>query len=64
MVIPALALQAALLCKCVFEGKIDMLKSLLRAGANSNSIDYDKQTALHIAAADGNLPAVSAEGDV
>jgi ankyrin repeat protein len=31
---------------------------LLRAGANVDSFDYDKRTALHVAAADGNLAAV------
>ena len=51
--------QAATLCKAVAEGRIDQLRLLLRAGANVNAADYDGQTALHVAAADGNLPAVS-----
>jgi hypothetical protein len=30
-------------------------RRLLRAGADANAYDYDKRTALHVAAADGNL---------
>ena len=48
-----------MLCKVVFEGSMEQLRLLLKAGADPNAIDYDKQTALHIAAADGNVPAVS-----
>jgi ankyrin repeat protein len=51
-----------MLCKVVFEGNMEQLRLLLKAGANTDAIDYDKQTALHIAAADGNLPAVSGVG--
>ena len=35
---------------------------MLHAGADPNIGDYDKRTALHIAAADCNLPVVSARG--
>ncbi|KIY93007.1 ankyrin 2,3/unc44-like protein [Monoraphidium neglectum] len=48
---------AAYLCKIVFEGKIDELRRVLRARADPNAVDYDKQSPLHIAAAEGNLPA-------
>jgi len=48
------------MCKIVFEGKMDELRRLLRAKADANVTDYDKQSPLHIAAAEGNLPAVSA----
>jgi ankyrin repeat protein len=51
-------LQAQLLCKATYEGKLDRLSNLLRAGCQADAHDYDGQTALHVAAADGNLPAV------
>lgn len=51
--------QAQALCSAVFKGDIMYMRRLLRCGANPNAVDYDKRTALHIAAADGNLPAVS-----
>jgi ankyrin repeat protein len=52
-------MSAAHLCTAVFEGDMLLLKHLIMAGVNVNSGDYDKRTALHIAAADGNLGAVS-----
>jgi hypothetical protein len=52
-------MTAAQLCTAVFDGDMPLLRRLLHAGANANAGDYDKRTALHIAAADGNLPAVS-----
>lgn len=55
----AVLLQAQLLCKATYEGKLDRLSNLLRAGCQPDAHDYDGQTALHVAAADGNLPAVS-----
>ena len=42
--------EAALLCTCVFDGELGMLRRLLRAGAHVDTGDYDKRTALHIAA--------------
>jgi ankyrin repeat protein len=54
--------QAALLCSAVSEGDLQLLKRLLAAGAKPNAADYDKRRPLHIAAADGNLPAVSGRG--
>jgi ankyrin repeat protein len=53
-----LLLQASLLCKATYEGKLDRLRCLLLAGCAVGATDYDGQTALHVAAADGNLPAV------
>jgi ankyrin repeat protein len=55
----ACASQAQLLCKATYEGKLDRLSNLLRAGCAADAHDYDGQTALHVAAADSNLPAVS-----
>lgn len=49
---------AGLLCSAVHSGDMQLLKRLLRAGVDADSCDYDKRTALHIAAADGNLLAV------
>jgi glutaminase len=49
---------AAHLCTAVFDGDMQLLKRLLIAGANVNSIDYDRRTATHIAAADGSLSMV------
>lgn len=51
-------MTASALCTAVFDGDMPLLRRLLHAGANPNAGDYDKRTALHIAAADGNLPAV------
>lgn len=52
------ASHASLLCQCVYDGDLDLLKCLLLAGCNVNAGDYDARTALHISAAEGNLPAV------
>jgi hypothetical protein len=41
---------------------MDELRRLLRARADANVTDYDKQSPLHIAAAEGNLPAVRGAG--
>uniref|UniRef100_A0A383VAB8 Cyclic nucleotide-binding domain-containing protein n=1 Tax=Tetradesmus obliquus TaxID=3088 RepID=A0A383VAB8_TETOB len=49
------ALQlASLLCNCVYECNLPLLRRLLRAGAPVDIGDYDKRTALHISAAEGN----------
>jgi glutaminase len=42
----------------VYEGDMQLLRRLLHAGARADAEDYDKRTALHIAASDGNMPAV------
>lgn len=49
---------ASQLCTAVFEGDLPLLRRLLSAGASADVCDYDKRTALHIAAAEGNLAAV------
>lgn len=51
---------AAELCTCVFEGNLPLLRRLITAGIHVDSADYDKRTALHISAAEGNLQAVGA----
>ena len=53
---------ASLLCAAVFEGDLKLLRRLLRAGADVNAGDYDQRTALHVAAAEGNLAAVRGSG--
>ncbi len=50
--------MGAQLCTCVFEGNLPLLRRLIRAGAAADAGDYDKRTALHIAAAEGNTAAV------
>lgn len=49
---------ATKLCQCVFDGDVMMLFRLCKAGINVNSGDYDRRTALHIAASEGNMAAV------
>lgn len=49
---------AAYLCTAVFDGDLQLLRRLISAGANVNAFDYDRRTATHIAAADGNLSMV------
>lgn len=51
--------EASLLCTAVFEGDLKLLRRLLRGGAHVDADDYDRRTALHVAAAEGNLAAVS-----
>ncbi|CAL5221935.1 g4209 [Coccomyxa viridis] len=50
--------MGAQLCTCVFEGNLPLLRRLIRAGAAADAGDYDKRTALHIAAAEGNTAAM------
>jgi ankyrin repeat protein len=48
-------------CKLIYPSPTPRLPSrsrLITAGADANATDYDQRTALHIAAADGNLSAV------
>ena len=51
-------LAASVLCQAVFDGDIVQLKRLLRAGIQVDAADYDKRTAAHIAAAEGNASAL------
>jgi ankyrin repeat protein len=52
------SLAASVLCQAVFDGDIVLLKRLLHAGIQVNAADYDKRTAAHIAAAEGNVAAI------
>ena len=52
--------MASVLCECVFNGNLQLLRKLLRAGAPPHVGDYDSRTALHIAAAEGLTAAVRA----
>jgi ankyrin repeat protein len=45
---------ASLLCSCVYLCDLPLLRRLVRAGADVNAGDYDRRTALHISAAEGN----------
>jgi glutaminase len=49
---------AARLCTAVYQCNLPLLRRLMRAGTPVNAGDYDKRTALHISAAEGNLPVV------
>jgi CRP-like cAMP-binding protein len=51
------SLAASTLCQLVFDGDATTLRRLLRAKINVNAADYDRRTAAHIAAAEGNLVA-------
>jgi ankyrin repeat protein len=52
------SLAASILCQAVYDGDIIVLTRLLRAKIQVNASDYDKRTAAHIAAAEGNLTAL------
>ena len=51
---------ASELCTAAAQGNVDLIRRYIRAGINVDAADYDKRTALHIAAADGSLEVVSA----
>ena len=51
-------LAASTLCQAVYDNDITSLGRLLRAGIPVDAADYDKRTALHIAAAEGNVVAL------
>ncbi len=51
-------LVASSLCQAVYDGDILMLKRLLNAKIHVNAFDYDKRTAAHIAALEGNVAAL------
>jgi ankyrin repeat protein len=52
------SLAASVLCQAVSDGDILFLRRLLRANIQVNASDYDKRTAAHIAAAEGNVAAL------
>ncbi len=49
---------AAHICTCVFECNVPLLRRFIKAGIAVNSGNFDKRTAVHVAAAEGNLAAV------
>ena len=51
--------SASELCTAAAQGKVDLIRHYIKGGINVDAADYDKRTALHIAAADGCLDAVS-----
>ena len=46
------------LCTCVSECDVPLLRRYLKAGVRVNAANFDQRTALHVAAAEGNLAAV------
>ncbi len=52
------SLAATTLCQAVDDGDILMLKRLMVAKIQVNAADYDKRTAAHIAASEGNVAAL------
>lgn len=52
------SLAASTLCQAVFDGDTLLLRRLLRAQIQVDASDYDKRTAAHIAAAEGNVTAL------
>lgn len=51
------SLAASTLCQAVFDGDTLLLKRLLNSRIQVNASDYDKRTAVHIAASEGNTAA-------
>ena len=51
--------MAYVLCQCIFDGDMALMRRYIKAGVDIDIGDYDQRTALHIAAAEVNLPAVS-----
>lgn len=51
--------SASELCTAAAQGNAELIRRYIKAGINVNAADYDKRTALHIAAAEGNLEVVS-----
>ena len=49
------AAQAGMLCDLALDGKIEGIKALLINGGPANAADYDRRTALHVAASEGAL---------
>ena len=52
------SLAASVLDQAVFDGDILLLRRLLKAKIQVDASDYDKRTAVHLAAAEGNLSAL------
>ena len=47
------------LCKCAAQGDVPSLQKLVSRGVSVKTMDYDKRSALHLAAAEGHAAAVS-----
>ena len=46
------------LCTCVFDCNVPLLRRYMKAGILVSAGNFDSRTALHVAAAEGNLAAV------
>jgi len=55
---PTRRVSAADLCDAAFSDDVARLRDFVTEGANVNQGDYDRRTALHIAASEGNLEVV------
>lgn len=53
--------DASNLCTFVYEGDVEQLKRVIAQGADVNAGDYDRRTAMHIAASEGNVAMVESE---
>lgn len=51
-------LSATTLCQIVYDGDNALLKRFIKAKIQINASDYDKRTAAHIAASEGNITAL------
>ena len=51
-------LAASVLDRAVFDGNMPLLRRLLKARIPVDACDYDQRRAVHLAAAEGNLPAL------
>jgi lysophospholipase len=52
------ALYPVLMCTAAKNGEVAEIESMLANGADKNSIDYDKRTALHVACCEGKIQVV------
>lgn len=51
--------QGKLMCLWATNGSVDQMRQALQLGGDPNACDYDRRTALHLAAAEGNVEIVS-----
>ena len=49
---------ATQLCTCVYDCNVPLLRRFIKAGILVNAGNFDSRTALHVAAAEGNVAAV------
>eukprot|EP00933_Yihiella_yeosuensis_P043272 TRINITY_DN38014_c0_g2_i1.p1 TRINITY_DN38014_c0_g2~~TRINITY_DN38014_c0_g2_i1.p1 ORF type:complete len:507 (+),score=131.70 TRINITY_DN38014_c0_g2_i1:130-1650(+) len=50
--------DAGILCQAGREGNVACLRGIVRRGVDINTADYDKRTAIHLAASEGKLKAI------